>query len=107
MDLKLFGKAFRGDKIIWVVFIALCFVSLLVVFSATSTIAYRQQNHWSPVIRHGVFLLIGFGFAMFMQRIPPRFFSILVLGTIISAILLIITKSLGETVNGAQRWLGV
>lgn len=107
MDLKLFGKAFRGDKIIWIVFIALCFVSLLEVFSATSTIAYRQQNHWGPVLRHAVFLLLGFGLVMFMQRIPPRFFSILVLGTIVSAVLLIITKSLGETVNGAQRWLGI
>lgn len=107
MDLTLFGKAFRGDKIIWIVFIALCFVSLLEVFSATSTIAYRQQNHWGPVLRHGVFLLLGFGLVMFMQRIPPRFFSILVLGTIVSAILLIITTSLGETVNGAQRWLGI
>lgn len=107
MDFDLFGKAFRGDKIVWIVFIALCFISLLEVFSATSTIAYRQQNHWGPVLRHAVFLILGFGLVMFMQRIPPRFFAILVLGTVVSAVLLIITKSLGETVNGAQRWLGI
>lgn len=107
MDFKLFGQAFRGDKIIWCVFIALCIISLLEVFSATSTIAYKQQNYWAPMIRHGVFLLIGFGAVMFLQRIPPRIFAILVPCVILSVFLLIITKSLGESVNGAQRWLGI
>lgn len=107
MDFKLFGQAFRGDKIIWCVFIALCIISLLEVFSATSTIAYKQQSHWAPMLRHAVFLLIGFGAVMFLQRIPPRLFAILVPCVILSAILLIVTKSLGESVNGAQRWLGI
>lgn len=107
MDYKLFGQAFRGDKIIWCVFIALCIISLLEVFSATSTIAYKQQNYWAPVIRHGVFLLIGFALVMGIQRMRPRVFGILVLGVFVSALLLIITMSLGETVNGAQRWLGI
>ncbi|HUI33551.1 MAG TPA: hypothetical protein VLY84_08040, partial [Dysgonamonadaceae bacterium] len=39
-----FSKIFKGDKVIWSVFIALCVVSLIEVFSATSTIVYRQQN---------------------------------------------------------------
>lgn len=107
MDFKLFGQAFRGDKIIWCVFIALCVISLLEVFSATSTIAYRQQNYWAPVLRHGVFLLIGFGAVMFIQRIPPRIFGIFVPALFVSAILLVFTMSLGESVNGAQRWLGI
>lgn len=107
MEFTLFGKAFRGDRIIWIVFIGLCFISLLTVFSATSTIAYRQQNHWGPILRHAVFLMLGFGLVMFMQRIPPRFYAILVLGTVVSAFLLIITKMMGESVNGAQRWLGI
>lgn len=107
MEFSLFGKLFRGDKIIWCVFIALCLISLLEVFSATSTIAYRQQNHWAPMIRHGVFLLLGFGLVLSLQRVPPRFFSILILGVIVSAVLLVLTKSTGATVNGAQRFLGV
>lgn len=107
MDFSLFGKAFRGDKVIWCVFIALCLVSLLEVFSATSTIAYRQQSHWAPMLRHGVFLLLGFGVVMFLQRVPPRFFSILILGVFVSAFLLLITKLMGESVNGAQRFLGI
>lgn len=107
MEFGLFGKAFRGDKVIWCVFIILCFISLLEVFSATSTIAYKQQSHWGPMLRHGVFLLFGFSLVMFMQRIPPRFFSVFVFGLLLSVLLLIITKSTGAEVNGAQRWLGI
>lgn len=107
MDLTFFGKTFRGDKVIWCIFIALCIISLLEVFSATSTIVYRQQSHWAPILRHATFLLIGFAGVMFLQRVPTRFYSILLLGLPISAILLVITMFMGADVNGAQRWLGV
>lgn len=107
MEFNFLGRAFKGDKVIWCIFMALCIVSLLVVFSATSTIAYRQHNHWAPILRHAIFLLIGFGLVLFLQRVPSRFFSVLLLGLPISAILLIVTMFMGQDVNGAQRWLGV
>lgn len=102
-----FSKIFRGDKTIWAIFIALCIISLLEVFSATSTIVYRQQNHWGPILRHAAFLLIGFGGVMFLQRLPTRLFSIFVLLLPVSCFLLIITMIFGTDVNGAQRWLGI
>ncbi|MDR0825401.1 MAG: FtsW/RodA/SpoVE family cell cycle protein [Prevotella sp.] len=107
MKFNFLGRVFRGDKVIWGIFIALSIISLLEVFSATSTIAYRQQNHWAPILRHTTFLLIGFAAVMFLQRVRSRFFSILLLGIPVSAILLIVTMILGEDVNGAQRWLGI
>jgi len=107
MEFNFLGKAFKGDKVIWCIFIALCIISLLEVFSATSTIAYKQQNHWAPIFRHFVHLLLGFGVVMFLQRIPTRFFSIFLLGIPLLVILLIITMFIGEDVNGAQRWLGI
>lgn len=107
MEFNFLGRAFKGDKVIWCIFIALCVVSLLEVFSATSTIAYRQQNHWAPILRHAAFLLIGSAVVMFLQRVPSRFFSLLLLGLPVSAILLIVTMFMGEDVNGAQRWLGI
>lgn len=107
MDFGFLGKALKGDKVIWGIFIALCVVSLLAVFSATSTIAYRQQSHWAPIFRHAAFLLIGIGIVLFLQRVPTRFFSILVFGVPFSAILLVVTMFIGADVNGAQRWLSV
>lgn len=102
-----FSKTFRGDKTIWCIFIALCVISLLEVFSATSTIVYRQHNHWGPILRHAAFLLIGFGGVMFLQRVPTRFFSSTILFLPISCFLLVLTMFMGADVNGAQRWLGV
>lgn len=104
---NIFSRALRGDKVIWFIFIALCVISILEVFSATSTIVYRQQNHWGPVLRHVIFLLMGFGSVMFLQLIPIRYFSLLILGVPFSIVLLIATMYLGEDVNGAQRWLGI
>ena len=54
-----FSKIFKGDKVIWSVFIALTIISLIEVFSSTSTLVYRQQNHWGPILRHATFLLGG------------------------------------------------
>ena len=55
MDLA--SKLFKGDRVIWVIFMFLCLVSVIEVFSATSTIAYKNANHWAPIVRHATFLL--------------------------------------------------
>ncbi len=55
------SKIFKGDKVIWVVFIILWMISLIEIFSATSTIVYRQQNQWDPILRHAMFLIGGVG----------------------------------------------
>lgn len=100
------GNAFKGDKVIWGIFIALCIISLVEIFSATSTIVYRQQSHWAPILRHATFLMVGFAVVVFLQRVPSRFFSALLLGVPISVILLMLTMFMGDDVNGAQRFLG-
>lgn len=105
--MNIFSKIFKGDKTIWCIFIFLSIISLLEVFSASSTIVYRQHNHWGPIMRHAVFLIIGFGAVMALQRIPTRYFSILILLLPISWFLLIATMFVGTDVNGAQRWLGI
>ena len=44
---------------------------------------------------------------MFLQRVPSKYFSVLLLGIPLSAVLLVITMFMGQDVNGAQRWLGI
>ena len=102
-----FSKIFKGDKIIWSVFIALCIVSLIEVFSATSTIVYRQQNHWGPILRHATFLLGGVGVILFMHNVPYKYFSSLIFVLFGSVILLLLTPYIGTTVNGAERWIKI
>jgi len=48
------------DRQLWIIFMFLCLISVVEVFSATSTIAYKNANHWAPIVRHATFLLGGF-----------------------------------------------
>lgn len=104
---KIFGIFFRGDKIIWTVLIALCVISVMVVFSATSTIAYKYSDHWGPVFRHAFLLMMGICGVMIFQQIPPRFFSFSILAVVLSIVLLMVTSLKGTSTNDASRWLNI
>ena len=58
MDLA--SKLFKGDRVIWIIFMFLCLISVVEVFSATSTIAYKNANHWAPIVRHAYLFIGGF-----------------------------------------------
>jgi len=98
-------KIFKGDKVIWSVFIALCVISLVEIFSATSTIVYRQQNIWGPVLRHAMFLIAGVAVILLIHNIPYRYFSSLIFVLLGAILLLILTPFIGTSVNGAERWI--
>ena len=66
MDLA--SKLFKGDRVIWIIFMFLCLISVVEVFSATSTIAYKNANHWAPIVRHATFLLGGFVMVLLLQE---------------------------------------
>ncbi len=98
-------KIFKGDKVLWSVFIILCVISLVEIFSATSTIVYRQQNQWGPILRHTMFLIGGVGVILLIHNIPYRFFSSLIFVLLAAIVLLILTPFIGTSVNNADRWI--
>lgn len=98
-------KIFKGDKVVWSVFIILCVISLVEIFSATSTIVYRHQNIWGPILRHAMFLIGGVGVILLIHNIPYRYFSLLIFVLMGSIVLLILTPFIGTSVNGAERWI--
>ena len=100
-------KIFKGDKVIWSVFIILCVISLVEIFSATSTIVYRQQSQWGPMLRHSMFIIGGIGVILLIHNVPYRYFSSLIFVLIVSVILLLLTPLIGTTVNGADRWISI
>lgn len=105
--MNLANKLFKGDRVIWIIFMFLCVISLVEVFSATSTLTYKSGNYWGPIIRHATMLLGGFALILILHNIPYRFFSLLILLLPVSAILLLLTPVLGKTTNEAERSLDI
>ncbi len=99
------SKLFKGDRSVWVIFMFLCFVSLVEVYSASSTLAYKNAHFWTPIFRHTTFLLMGFAAILFLHNVPSRYFSAVIILLPISIFMLIITPLIGVSANDAHRWL--
>lgn len=103
------NSLFRGDRVVWIVFFALCIVSVVEVFSALSTLTYKSESFIDPILRHAVFLGVGLLVVLVVHRIPCRYFKILMpLGLMFSIITLFcLLMGWGVSLNGAVRWLNV
>lgn len=105
MDLA--SKLFKGDRVIWIIFMFLCLISVVEVFSATSTLAYKNVNHWGPIVRHASFLLGGFAMILLIHNFHYKYFSLLIFLLPVSIFLLILTPWIGSATNDAHRWLNI
>ena len=59
MNNKTIGNIFKGDKVIWMIFFFLCMISIIEVYSASSSLTYKTGNYMAPVIRHIGLLGLG------------------------------------------------
>uniref|UniRef100_A0AB33ISX1 Probable peptidoglycan glycosyltransferase FtsW n=1 Tax=Prevotella sp. GTC17253 TaxID=3236793 RepID=A0AB33ISX1_9BACT len=106
MDKKL-ANIFKGDKVIWMIFFFLCVISIVEVFSASSSLTYKGGSYWTPMIKHMAILLMGFFFMLVTLNIKCKYFKILtpfLLGFSLLTLLWVIIA--GQSTNGAQRWIG-
>ncbi len=72
------GKILKGDRILWVVLAFLSIVSLMIVYSATGRLAYREAggNTFYYLSRQLIFLFLGFGLmALLVNVIPVKFYT--------------------------------
>ena len=97
----------RGDRATWVVAILLMLISLVSVYSASATLAWKQDgNSVGILFRHGMFLLVGFGFMWTVHRLKFAWFSRLSqLGIHVALVLLLLTLLMGSEINDARRWM--
>lgn len=103
---SLLKKYLRGDATLWIVFIMLCAVSIIEMYSASSTLAYKAANHTAPMLRHVGFLAGGALIAIGVHLIPYRYIRLIAyLGLILSVIMLIMVLFNGQSENDATRWL--
>lgn len=98
------GNIFKGDKTIWMVFLFLCLISLVEVFSASSTLTYKSQNYMAPIVYHAGMIVAGLLMAIVTLNVPCRYFKLMTLPMLVLSLLTLIWVLVGgESINGANR----
>jgi len=100
----------RGDPVIWFVVFALCIFSILVVYSATGTLAYKLKggNTEHYLLKHSFLILLSILAMWATHRINYRYFApIARMALWISVPLLLITYKFGLNFNEASRTLTI
>lgn len=97
----------KADPYIWGIYLTLLLISVVELFSASST-EISGSNVYMPLIRHGIFLAIGFGCVMALQNIHYGYFARFAwFFAVVSLGLLIFSNYFGVEINGAQRAIRV
>ena len=105
---KTLGNIFKGDKVVWMIFFFLCMISIVEVYSASSSLSYKGGNYWSPILKHCGLLAVGVFMMVVVLNIKCKYFKLatpIILP--VSFILLIWLLVAGETTNGANRWISI
>lgn len=98
----------KGDRVIWTIVIFLSLVSLLAVYSATGSLAYREQGGHTEYYLFKQLSVLGMGLLIiyFAHRVNYTIYSRAAqIGFIISIPLLIYTLAFGHNLNDASRWI--
>ena len=106
------GKALlqktQGDRVIWALVLLLGLMSLLVVYSATSSLAYKMYKGNTEVylFKQIAFIVIGFVIIYFAHRVNYSLYSrVAKILYLLSIPLLLSTQFFGVTMNEGSRWI--
>ncbi|MDQ3683780.1 MAG: FtsW/RodA/SpoVE family cell cycle protein [Bacteroidota bacterium] len=98
----------KGDRVIWGTVLLLVLASLLVVYSATGSLAYKlyKGNTEIYLFKQVAFIVIGFCVIYFAHRVNYTIYSKLAKILFLLCIpLLIYTLFFGVTLNEGSRWI--
>jgi cell division protein FtsW len=98
----------KGDKVIWASVLLLVVVSLLVVYSATGSLAYKMYKGNTEVylFKQIAFILVGLCIIYFAHRVNYTIYSqVAKILFILSIPLLLYTLLFGVTLNEGSRWI--
>ena len=98
----------KGDKVIWALVVLLALASMLVVYSATGSLAYKNYKGNTEIylFKQVAFIILGIGIIYFAHRVNYIIYSkIAQLLFILSIPLLIYTLFFGLSMNEGSRWI--
>ncbi len=103
-------QSLRGDRAIWLIIAILSIFSVLSVYSAAGSMAFklRDGNTEYYLVQQAAFLFAGLGLLYLCYNLDylkyARFAPLLL---IVSVILLIYTMFFGDEINEARRWITI
>lgn len=99
----------KGDRWIWLIIILLSILSVLAVYSSTGTLSHKKGiGSESLVIKHFLFIVVGFILIYFSHLINYRYYAgISKVLMIITIPLLLYTLLFGSHLNDASRWVAI
>lgn len=103
-------KNLKGDPVIWFIVLAFSVMSVLVVYSATGTLAYKQMqgNTEHYLFKHSALVILGLGAMWMAHKIDYRYYSRLSRVALwFSVPLLVFSFFFGSNINEASRWITI
>lgn len=99
----------RGDPVIRIIVVLLLLASILLVYSASSTLAFKEHtSNFSFLLKQGQFVVLGLAALLVCYFIPLGWYRLLAYPLLLlSIVLLILLPLVGQNINGANRWLNI
>ncbi|RZM23652.1 MAG: cell division protein FtsW [Pedobacter sp.] len=100
----------KGDRWIWLIIILLSLISILAVYSATGTLAYKQGKTVEKILltKHLIFVLMGIAMIYIAHLLDYKYYAgISKILMIITIPLLLYTLLFGASLNDASRWVKI
>lgn len=99
----------RGDKIVWIVIVLLSLISLIAVYSSSSSLAYREgKTEFFFLLKQMRFVIIGLVILWFCHRLPLGLYRKWTPAVYYaSVLLLLLTILFGTTLNDGTRWIKI
>ncbi len=99
----------NGDKVIWTVVFLLSLISIALIYSSSSSLAYKEKTtNFAFLIKQIQFVGMGLVALYICYKIPLGWYRGLANMTlIVSIVLLALTPIIGHEINGARRWISI
>ena len=110
MIYKWISNNIKGDKWIWIIALSLSTVSILVVYSATGSLAYQKMggNTEYYLFKHFFLIALSFVAMWFTHKIDYKYFSKISTIALYACVpLLLFTWKFGLNINDASRWINI
>jgi cell division protein FtsW len=107
-QIRHFVQRTKGDKVIWALVVLLALISMLVVYSATGSLAYKNYKGNTEIylFKQVAFIILGIGIIYFAHRVNYIIYSkVAQFLFLLSIPLLTYTLFFGLSMNEGSRWI--